>query len=96
VFTEKRSRAQGAAAQEMEFSDLGEGVADWASTPEAKEFLPAPSTPARPQPRPGAQTAQRGAQQQQTKPAETMADAAAATVAQLQEQGINPLALFNE
>jgi hypothetical protein len=40
-----RSRAKGAPAEEMLFT-LAAGVEDWTKTPEAAEFLPAPSAPA--------------------------------------------------
>jgi hypothetical protein len=40
----KRSRAKGAAADEMTFDDLGEGLKDWLKSPDAAEFIPAPTT----------------------------------------------------
>jgi len=41
----KRSRAKGAAAEELAF-DLAAGVEDWSKTADAAEFLPAPTAPA--------------------------------------------------
>jgi hypothetical protein len=38
----KRTRAKGAKPEELAFEDLAEGLKDWAKTPEAAEFLPAP------------------------------------------------------
>lgn len=39
----RRVRSQGQPAQELEYDDLGQGVADWLQDPAAQAFLPAPA-----------------------------------------------------
>jgi hypothetical protein len=39
----KRARAKGAQAEELAFEDLAAGVKDWAKSPDAAEFIPAPA-----------------------------------------------------
>lgn len=43
VLAIKRARTKGARPEELVFEDLSDGLADWAQTPDAAEFLPAPS-----------------------------------------------------
>jgi hypothetical protein len=80
----KRSRSKGAAADEMTFDDLGEGVKDWLKSPDAGEFIPAPAAK---QPTNGnrtqSSTQQGGASGGARKPM-SIDDAVNATVAQIE------------
>jgi hypothetical protein len=42
-FAVKRSRAKGAQAEELVFEDIAAGIKDWAKSPDAAEFIPAPA-----------------------------------------------------
>lgn len=95
--TIKRTRTKGAKAEELAFDDLGAGLKDWASTDDAKEFLPAPSS------------TQTGARRPGTAPTTTTArapsggarrelserESAEAAADQLQRQGVDLASLLD-
>ena len=88
----KRSRSKGAAAEELAF-DLAAGVEDWSKTPDAAEFLPAPTTPAG---RPGqaAPTGPRRAAQTYATPATSDAEMARRAAESLAAQGVDVLEAY--
>ena len=89
----KRSRSKGAAAEELAF-DLSAGVDDWAKTPDAAEFLPAPTKTQSGAP-PSQQNGRR-APQKYAAPPVTDAEAVRRTAEQLESQGVNVNAILNE
>jgi len=91
-----RSRAKGAAAEAMEFSDLAEGAKDWAKTQEAGFFLPAP-TAVKLQAQQGKTTTLHSAPQAAPANGERFneRDAVSRTVEQLAAKGVDVLAALN-
>ncbi len=85
----RRSRSKGAAADEALF-DLAEGVDDWAKSPEASDFIAAPTAGRTSGLRgPGSTGGQRGPVTKYDKPAATEHEAGRRTLEQLQAQGMD-------
>lgn len=89
IFKVARSRAKGGPVEEMEFDKLHEGVQDWLKSPDAADFLPAPTIPNQ-----GNRAAVRSGQQSgrqpvYDKPARSFDEAIRRTAEQLAAKGVD-------
>lgn len=88
----KRSRAKNAKAEELAFDDLKEGIRDWASSPEAADFIASPEQTKRSTQTTQQQSGPRRAGTTATydKPAVTEDEMARRTLESLTSRGIDP------